>query len=444
MFTREELLRGVWGFQLAGRDAHAGLARLAAAEEAERRRRRVRGQRLGRRLPADRRGEWSGELRWRRPRARVAAAGVARGAVAGRARAVEGGWRRWRGRATSCAGRSPPPRLGLELGWRGRARCRRRSCGRSTRARQGGAGARRPRRARRRRADGADRASSPARSISAAARRLGAGVATRRRASRRRAAACDAGDGRPPAVRGDRLRLAQATGNLIANAIEHGGGTGRGARGSAAARRVADRGHRRRAGPAGAGGRARRGARGVAAGAHGRGLAIAAAIAAVTAAASRLAPARRGGARLVLELPAVAPQPTVAGRQRAGRHAPASLGVATASPTHTRPDGTASARLRRRAAPARGRVHADRARWTNVSGQRRLASRRLIIARDAGPFRLPWTPAVGRLGGASEWELGCIVGDSGLLWGIDSEPGWQGSSHPATRVSEFGQRHENP
>jgi hypothetical protein len=34
-------------------------------------------------------------------------------------------------------------------------------------------------------------------------------------------------------------------------------------------------------------------------------------------------------------------------------------------------------------------------------------------------------------------HLGCIVGESGILWALLPEPGWQGSSHPATRVLSF-------
>ena len=115
-------------------------------------------------------------------------------------------------------------------------------------------------------------------------------------------------------VRGDRLRLAQATGNLIANAIEHGGG----------AVLVRGRVVRRAAGNAGGGAagpervrievidggpglpatvtelaRRPRGGRG----SRGRGLAIAAAIARGHGGLLAAAPSERG-ARLVLELPA--------------------------------------------------------------------------------------------------------------------------------------------
>ncbi len=101
-------------------------------------------------------------------------------------------------------------------------------------------------------------------------------------------------------VRGDRLRLAQATGNLVANAIEHGGETidvyGRAERGMvrlevvdngpglpAPVAELAERAH---------GGRGRRG----------RGLAIASAIVEGHGGRLAAAPAERG-ARLVVELP---------------------------------------------------------------------------------------------------------------------------------------------
>ncbi len=122
--------------------------------------------------------------------------------------------------------------------------------------------------------------------------------------------------GGPGAVLGDRLRIAQATGNLIANAIEHGGGAvevrGGPERehvrievidgGSGLPAPVADltgRARRRR-GPA-ARGRRREG--------RGRGLAIAVAVAEAHGGRLAAAPCERG-ARLVLELPAArAPRP---------------------------------------------------------------------------------------------------------------------------------------
>jgi signal transduction histidine kinase len=122
-----------------------------------------------------------------------------------------------------------------------------------------------------------------------------------------RAAACDANavvvrDARGPVfVRGDRTRLAQATGNLLGNAFEHGGGRVelrvRAAPRDRIAIEVTDGGPGLPA-PVGAltagaqGGRGRRG----------RGLAIAAEVAARHGGRLSAAPSARG-ARLVLELP---------------------------------------------------------------------------------------------------------------------------------------------
>jgi signal transduction histidine kinase len=108
-----------------------------------------------------------------------------------------------------------------------------------------------------------------------------------------------------PPIWGDRLRLAQATGNLIANAIEHGGRqvAVRGRTHGAHARiEIIDDGPGLPAPLAEIMQRARRGR-----GARGRGLAIAAGIASVHG--GRLAAwgAQGGGARLVLELPAARP-----------------------------------------------------------------------------------------------------------------------------------------
>jgi signal transduction histidine kinase len=121
-------------------------------------------------------------------------------------------------------------------------------------------------------------------------------------ASTRRVALRASWAGTPAIVWGDRLRLAQATGNLIANAIEHGGGVVE-VRGSAEEGRarieVIDAGPGLPAPVAELvrrphGGRGRRG----------RGLAIASAIAAGHGGRLSAAPSRRG-ARLVLELPAL-------------------------------------------------------------------------------------------------------------------------------------------
>jgi signal transduction histidine kinase len=102
---------------------------------------------------------------------------------------------------------------------------------------------------------------------------------------------------------GDRLRVAQAVRNLIANAIEHGDGTVQvRARGDGAGARieVTDSGPGLPA-PVAELARRPRGGRG----ARGRGLAIASAIAAEHGGRLAAAPSERG-ARLVLELPAVA------------------------------------------------------------------------------------------------------------------------------------------
>jgi signal transduction histidine kinase len=111
--------------------------------------------------------------------------------------------------------------------------------------------------------------------------------------------------GVPARVRGERLRLAQATGNLIANAIEHGGGE-IGVRGSLAHERACVRIEVVDAGPGLPAPVAdlARGPRG-GGGARGRGLAIVATIARDHGGRLAAAPCERG-ARLVLELPAVA------------------------------------------------------------------------------------------------------------------------------------------
>lgn len=107
-------------------------------------------------------------------------------------------------------------------------------------------------------------------------------------------------DGPPVSVWGDRLRLAQALGNLIANALEHGGGQVevRGAVGDGVARlEVSDGGPGLPAPIAQLTRRARRGR-----GTRGRGLAITAAIVETHGGRVITAPASQG-ARVVLELP---------------------------------------------------------------------------------------------------------------------------------------------
>jgi signal transduction histidine kinase len=105
-------------------------------------------------------------------------------------------------------------------------------------------------------------------------------------------------------VWGDRLRLAQALGNLIANALEHGRGTVQvqgSVRGGCVRVSVCDQGAGLPASISELRGRPRRGR-----GTHGRGLAITADIAEAHGGALVSAPTGRG-ARLVLELPAAVP-----------------------------------------------------------------------------------------------------------------------------------------
>jgi signal transduction histidine kinase len=118
-------------------------------------------------------------------------------------------------------------------------------------------------------------------------------------------------DGPGAAVWGDRARIAQATGNLIANAIEHGGGAievSAHARSGLVRVVIADEGPGLTAPVPELCRRARRGR-----GDRGRGLAISCAVAAAHGGRVAGAPSQRG-ARLVLELPAagIAPPPRIA------------------------------------------------------------------------------------------------------------------------------------
>ncbi len=294
VFTREELLRGCLGLSLARADAHARLARLAAAAEAQRGRQRLRGQRVGRRLPPDRRG----------------------GVMMLSARMW--GWRRWRivvvsywrwlsGReqvARAChelRGPITAARLGLEPGGAGdavsvspaRLRAVELELEKAALALDDLTGTTMPRRAATVTTGWVDLPGLLVDSLeawrpTAAAR----GVDLRLRWS-----------GTPVSIRGDRLRLAQAAGNLIANAIEHGGGlveVRARAEGGSVRIEVIDGGAGLPA-PVDQLARRARGGRGT----RGRGLAIAAAIAAAHGGRLGLAPSDRG-ARLVLDLPAAA------------------------------------------------------------------------------------------------------------------------------------------
>ncbi len=117
----------------------------------------------------------------------------------------------------------------------------------------------------------------------------------------------------PVALRGDRLRLAQAVGNLIANAIEHGGAVTqvRGWAGATGVRiEVSDDGGGLPAPLAALTRRPRHGR-----GAHGRGLAIVAGIAGAHGGRLASMPTERG-TRLVLELPRADPRPAAEVRLR--------------------------------------------------------------------------------------------------------------------------------
>ncbi len=352
VLTKEELLRDVWGFRSLGHDPHARHPRLPPAPQARRRRRPLRGQRVGRRLPArrrpggrrssrrDRAGSRCSRGRWRpsalhlrgrrrlvlaaraRPRgARPAVHGAAR---ARRARARRRGWRR----STSSCG----ARRWRSTTWRAAAR-------------------------RGRGAEGSVDVGRPA-----ARGRAGLAGARRRRAAS--TLAIDPPGGGAACV-GDRLRLAQACANLVANAIEHGGGRVSRAR---RARRAArpGRGLRRRPGPAGARSprsspRPAAAARRAATASRSRPRSPSA-----TAAGCESAPGRPRGAHLVLDLPAA----RVSRRRRAALLLGLALvlGALAASDVARR-----EAALREQRRPARRRASSPRA---TLDAGRRLRGRR--------------------------------------------------------------------
>ena len=307
VFTKEELLRDVWGFRSLGIDAHAGLARLPAAPEARPRRRPVRRQRVGRRLPAGRRpGRGGGAVMagrracvvLGRPAGRRTLACVVARCTLPRRRAprcvLVAARARHEVRGPLCAARlglagaAPPTRprvaaIDLELRRAGRALddlrpppARRAPRSSSTCVRSA-APARRPgRRSPRRTARSCGSSViTEAPGLAAVDRSRAAAPPRRRRRSSR-----------------DPLRLAQACANLVANAAEHGGGVVRvrvrAARATTVRFEVADDGPGLPA-PVGAlvaAARSRRGRRG-------HGLAVAAAIVArATAAGSPPRPAR--------------------------------------------------------------------------------------------------------------------------------------------------------
>jgi signal transduction histidine kinase len=136
------------------------------------------------------------------------------------------------------------------------------------------------------------------------------------------ATVCGAWEGPGAIVWGDRLRLAQALGNLVSNALEHGGGQVRvrgELRGGRARITVDDHGPGLPASVVELARRPRAGR-----GARGRGLAIAVSIASAHAGSVTAAPAARGG-RVVLALPAqrqtnsVFPSALAPGRPRSWR-----------------------------------------------------------------------------------------------------------------------------
>ncbi len=172
----------------------------------------------------------------------------------------------------------------------------------------------------------------------------------------------------------------------------------------------------------GGGRRARRGGARVRRGrvsGRGHGLAVASAVAASHGGRIAAAPSERG-ARIVLALPACA---------GVGRSAPGCTSTdARRRASHScTPGGRNRPLLQLRAQPVRG-CNAP----CTSGGLTRAACR--TAARPSGR-RFSGGRGEGREDEWRKmWQLGCKVGDRGLQWAPHAEPGWQGSSHPATRV----------
>ena len=239
--------------------------------------------------------------------------------------------------------------------------------------------------------------------------------------------------GEEAAVWGDRLRLAQALGNLVANAVEHGRGpvgVDVAVRGTTVRIEVSDHGPGLP--------RARRGAQATPApGAgdprpwpghrrrRGRGTRRRTDLRAVTA----------DGARLVLQLP-LGPAgaglrgltPYIHTRTRSTSRAAGSTASRAPPSEHT---PRTEPRVNCKPGPQNAGLHAFLHGCTSL---RRTPSHpeSPVMARDWRARGRGWA----RLWG-NRCHLGCIVGESGILWASLPEPGWQGSSHPATRVLSF-------
>ena len=214
VFTREELLRGVWGFRAMGQtrtlDSHAFRLRRKLNSSGDRFVVNVWG--VGYRLR--RRGDRM---------SRTAADGLSRASRCSRAwppgARARRAWRLWPGRVTSCAVRWPPPGS-VSSSASASDSFRRRSCARLTWS----SGARRSRSTTCAVAGLGARDGRMRQEVDVAELLTDSVEAWRAPAAARGVALALEWSGRPARVWGERLRLAQATGNLIANAIEHGGG----------------------------------------------------------------------------------------------------------------------------------------------------------------------------------------------------------------------------